>query len=152
MAILKNDDASYLREQLATLLTKQVRVRLFTEPTSGLIVPGRATCETCGDAEVLMNEVAELSDQIYLEIIDVSAQPEVAREAGVSLIPTMTVDDGADSGVYFIGLPDGYEFSSFVETLVAAGSDGTQGLSAESVERLESLDTDIEIKTFVTPT
>ena len=99
-----------------------------------------------------MHEVAELSDQIYLEIIDVSAHPEVAKEAGVTLIPTMAVDDGADAGVRFIGLPDGYEFNSFVETVVAAGSNDAHGLSPESVEKLGSLTADIEIKTFVTPT
>lgn len=152
MAILNDTDATYLREQLAELLTKQVRIRLFTEPASAIFVPGRATCETCADAEKLMKEVADLSDQIYLEIIDVSAHPEVAQEAGVTLIPTIAVDDGADAGVRFLGLPDGYEFSSFVETVVAAGNNGGHGLSAESVERLESLTTDIEIKTFVTPT
>ncbi|HLH28160.1 MAG TPA: thioredoxin family protein, partial [Acidimicrobiales bacterium] len=136
----------------AKLLTKQVRIRLFTEPATGLYVPGRPTCETCADAEALMNEVADLSDRIYLEIVDVSAHPDLAREAGVALIPTMAVDDGADSGVRFVGLPDGYEFSSFVETLVAAGSEAGHGLSDESLARLESLTTEVEIKTFVTPT
>lgn len=152
MPIINEADAAYLREQLASLLTKQVRVRLFTEPSSALFVPGKATCETCPEAEALMKEVAELSDLVYLEIIDVSAQPDLAQEAGISLIPTIAVDDGADAGVRFTGLPDGYEFSSFVETLVAAGSDAGHGLSAESLERLESLTTDVEIKTFVTPT
>src|SRR6266581_8530480 len=117
MAFLTDTDATYLRERFAELLTRPVGLRLFTEPVSGLYVPGRRTCETCAAAEALMNEVAALSDQINLEVVDVSAQPEVARQWGVTLTPTIAIDNGSDAGVRFVGLPDGYEFSSFIETL-----------------------------------
>jgi alkyl hydroperoxide reductase subunit AhpF len=152
MGILNDADRTFLREQLASELRHPVRIRLFTQPVSRLFIPGRPTCETCPEAEALMTEVAELSDQVYLETIDVSAHPEAAREAGVALVPTVTVDGGADAGVRFIGLPDGYEFTSFVETLLAAGAEPGHGLSAETVQRLSELTEDIDIKTFVTPT
>jgi alkyl hydroperoxide reductase subunit AhpF len=154
MAFLKESDAEYLRGQLAQLLTRPVTLRLFTEPVSGLYVPGRRTCESCPDAEALMNEVAALSDRIQLEVVNVATQPEVAREWGVNLTPTISIsaDGGAADGVRFVGLPDGYEFTSFVETLVSAGSQPGHGLQAETAQELASLTTDVDIKTFVTPT
>ena len=43
MAFLTDTDATYLRERFAELLTRPVGLRLFTEPASGLYVPGRRT-------------------------------------------------------------------------------------------------------------
>jgi len=152
MVFLQDTDAAYLRDQFARLLTGPVTLRLFTEPAGGLYVPGRRTCESCPEAEALMNEVAALSDRIHLEVINVAAQPEVAREWGVNLTPTISIDGGSDAGVRFVGLPDGYEFTSFVETLVSAGSEPGHGLQADTVQQLASLTGDVDIKTFVTPT
>jgi alkyl hydroperoxide reductase subunit AhpF len=152
VAYLSDNDATYLRERFAELLTHPVRMHLFTEPASGLYVPGRRSCETCADMEALTQEVAGLSDQITLEIINVPADPETARQWGVTLVPTLAVDGGTDAGVRFVGLPDGYEFGSLVETLIAAGSDNGYGLQPETLEQLASLPEPVEIKTFVTPT
>ena len=153
MAFLTDTDATYLREKLAELLVRPVGLRLFTEPTGGLYVPGRRTCETCADAEALMKEVAALSDQIHLEIIDVSTRRVEAEQWGISYVPTSSVGPGEeDAGVRFQGLPDGYEFTSFVETLASAGSENGHGLAPETIEALAALPADVDIKTFVTPT
>ena len=153
MAFLTDTDATYLRDQFAERLVRPVTLRLFTEPVSGLYVPGRKACETCPDAEALMEEVAGLSDQIRLEVVDVAARPELAREWGVNLTPTIAVGGESDDGVRFVGLPDGYEFTSFVETVVSAGSgESGHGLQAETVGALAALAADVDIKVFVTPT
>ena len=153
MAFLTEADATFLRDKLAELLVKPVGLRLFTEPSSGLYVPGRRVCETCADAEALMKEVAALSDQIHLDIVDVSVHPDEARVWGVSATPTIAVGpEGTDSGVRFQGIPDGYEFTSFVETLASAGSEPGHGLQPETLEKLAALPGEVEIKTFVTPT
>jgi alkyl hydroperoxide reductase subunit AhpF len=153
MAFLTETDTNYLREKLADVLVRPVTLRLFTEPVGGLYIPGRRTCETCADAEALMKEVAALSDQIHLEIVDVSTRREEAALWGVTYVPTIAVAAGdTDSGVRFQGLPDGYEFTSFVETLASAGSEPGHGLAPETLEALAALPADVEIKTFVTPT
>jgi alkyl hydroperoxide reductase subunit AhpF len=153
MAFLTDTDATYLREKLAELLVRPVGLRLFTEPVGGLYVPGRHTCETCADAEALMKEVAALSDQIHLEIVDVSTRRDEAEQWGISYVPTIAVGPGdEDAGVRFQGMPDGYEFTSFVETLASAGSENGHGLAPETIEALAALPADVDIKTFVTPT
>jgi alkyl hydroperoxide reductase subunit AhpF len=153
MPFLTETDASYLREKFAEILTQPVELRLFTEPDNGLYVPGRPQCETCADTEALLTEVAELADSIHLEIVNVAAEPEVARLWGVTRVPTIAVGPlGSDAGVRFQGLPDGYEFTSFVETIATAGSANGHGLQPETLEALAALPADVEIKTFVTPT
>ncbi len=98
-------------------------------------------------------EIAELADAIHLEIVNVSSQPEVAREWGVTRVPTIAVGpQGTDAGVRFQGLPDGYEFTSFVETIASAGSANGHGLQPETLQALAALPAEVEIKTFVTPT
>src|SRR5438105_2546107 len=137
MAFLKETDAAYLRDQFAELLTGPVTLRLFTEPVGGLYVPGRKTCETCPEAEALMNEVAALSDQIRLEVVDVAAHPEVAREWGVNLTPTISID--AVSAVPKIVVNDRVEFLGalpepmFLEAVMSALPQGAAG-AADSAE------------------
>jgi alkyl hydroperoxide reductase subunit AhpF len=153
MAFLTETDTTYLREKLAEVLVHPVTVRLFTEPVGGLYVPGRRTCETCAEAESLMKEVAALSEQIHLDIVDVTANREEAAQWGIVHVPTIAIGPGdTDSGVRFQGLPDGYEFTSFVETLASAGSEPGHALAPETLEALAALPADVEIKTFVTPT
>ncbi len=152
MGFLSATDETHLQGRFEAELTTPVRVLLFTEPASGLYVPGRRECRTCADTEALMREVAALSENINLEIVNVASAPDMAAEWGVSLTPTIAVCRESDQGVRFVGLPGGYEFTSFVETLVSAGADGGSHLSHETLERLATVDFEIEIKTFITPT
>ncbi|MGH2709476.1 MAG: protein disulfide oxidoreductase, partial [Actinomycetota bacterium] len=73
-------------------------------------------------------------------------------EWDVSLTPTIAVCRESDQGVRFVGLPGGYEFTSFVETLISTGADGGSHLAHETLERLATLSAAIDIKTFITPT
>jgi alkyl hydroperoxide reductase subunit AhpF len=153
VAILTDADTAFLREKLAELLVRPVQLRLFTEPVSGLYVPGRQPCETCAETETLLQEVAALSDQIQLEVVDVSVHRDQAVRWQVAGVPTIAVGPaGTDAGVRFQGLPDGYEFTAFVETLASAGSEIGHGLAPETVEALAALPGEVDIKTFVTPT
>lgn len=152
MRFLSEEDRRVLSERFERELTSPVRVVLFSEPVSGLYVPGRRTCVSCRETEALMTEVAELSDSIRLEILNVREQPDVAAEWEASLTPAIAVCGEDDAGVRFLGLPAGYEFFSFVETLASAAAGDGHGLLPETVEKLEALDQDLDIKVFSTPT
>ncbi|HEU5001944.1 MAG TPA: hypothetical protein VFW71_04095 [Actinomycetota bacterium] len=158
MAFLSDTDSAYLREQFATVLAGDVELRLFTEADTGLYVPGRQTCETCGAAQELLEELAALSEHLRLKVVDVREDPEAASRWGVNRLPTLSVapangtPDAEDAGVRFVGLPDGYEFTSLIETIASAGSAAGHGLSAETVEALAQLPAPVELKVFVTPT
>jgi alkyl hydroperoxide reductase subunit AhpF len=152
MGFLSAADEAHLRERFEAELVQPVRVLLFTEPAGGLYVPGRRACRTCADTEALMTEVAGFSDNIDLEIVNVTTAPETAAEWGVSITPTIAVCRESDQGVRFVGLPGGYEFTSFIETLVSAGAGNGSHLTPGTLERLAAVSDDIDIKTFITPT
>lgn len=152
MEIMRESDRAAVRHRLEAELRNPVNVAVFSEPASGLYVPGRRDCATCAETEQLMREVAELSDQIKLEIHNVREAADLASEWGISGVPTVAIYSGTDSGVRFLGLPSGYEFLSFLETLISAGSGDGFGLQPESLDKLKSVDEDVEIKVFSTPT
>lgn len=154
MAFLSETDRAAVTERLEAQMVNPIRVVVLSEPSFGLFVPGRRQCASCSETEALMKEVAELSDKIELEIINVRESSLVAEEWGVSFTPTIaiTTDGAAGARVRFLGIPAGYEFSSFLETVLSASSDNGSGLGADSLEQLASLQEDVEIKTFVTPT
>ncbi len=150
MGLLTSDDAARIQARLDEL-ERPVNVTVFSEPVSSLYVPGVRPCLTCRETEQLMTEVAELSDAISLRIVDVKAEPETADEWGVTLTPTISVTTDGDNGVRFLGIPGGYEFTSFLETVVSAGRQDL-GLMPETLERVQKLEGDLAIKTFTTPT
>lgn len=151
MPFLSENDRGFLKNRFASELKRPVMVKLFSEPVSGLYVPGMQQCVTCADTEALMREVSELSDLIELEIHNVKEDPASAAEWEVTATPTIAVFSEKDTGIRFLGLPSGYEFTSFIETVVSIGS-GSPPLTEDSLAKLEELDVDLDIKVFSTPT
>ena len=151
MAFLSDKDREFLKQRFDTEMDHTVRILLFTEVASGLYVPGMRQCESCEDTEALLTEVADISERLELEVYNVKEHPDLVDEWRITATPTIAVCRQEDSGVRFMGLPSGYEFTSFLETVISAGSD-TYGLTQASKDRLENLEIDLEIKTFSTPT
>ncbi|MFN2628848.1 MAG: hypothetical protein ABR569_09470 [Gaiellaceae bacterium] len=58
--------------------------------------------------------------------------------------------EGEDTGIRSGGLPFGYELSSLVGAVVAAGHRAS-GLAPESVKARRALERDLAIDVFVTP-
>ena len=110
-------------------------------------------CPYCEDTRQLLEEVAQLDDRITLEVHDVEREPEVAMRHGVEMVPAILFAraDGSDTGMRFYGIPAGYEFGTLIDDIVDV-SRGEAGLSPETEAYLRSLDTDVHLQVFVTPT
>jgi alkyl hydroperoxide reductase subunit AhpF len=133
-------------------LTGDVRLLFFTEHESPLIIPGREDCPTCKDARTLFEEVVALSGKLHLEIYEVAADGETAREYGIERVPALIMmADGVKGKVRYFGLPSGYEFSVLLGSLVDV-SKGEADLSEETMNVLDALDKDLHLQVFVTPT
>lgn len=154
MGFLSDEDRKVLEERFSKELSGAVFLTVFSEPVSSLYVPGRRTCLTCKDAEDLATEVAAISDLIQVEVVNVREQAERAVQAEITWTPTIAIAPQEEPAprVRFLGFPAGFEFMSFIETIVSASSGNGFGLRAESLEQIGSLDRDLEIMTFVTPT
>ncbi len=150
MPILSHSDQEYLRQLFAERLHDPVTIRLFTQRVTQIRIPGYE-CATCRETNELLEEVAELTDKITLEVHDFLQEQELARQEGIEDIPAIVLKGHNKGTVRFIGVPAGYEFATLIEDLVDV-SRGTTELTPLSRETLAKLTQPVHIKVFVTPT
>ncbi len=132
-----------LKKQLS-VITKNVKMILFTQELE---------CQFCRETKQILTELSEVSDKISLEVKNFINDKEEAAKYGVDKIPaTVLLDENdKDYGIKFYGIPSGYEFASLLEDLKLLGT-GSTGLTTEVEEQIKSVDTDVHMQVFVTPT
>jgi len=143
MALLSDQDRQTVRTHLAAI-TAPVTLLLFTQTIGGP--------ETALVARQILDEIADLNDQITVTEVNFVLEHDRAAEYGIDRIPAVVVlRDGEDTRIRFFGAPAGYEFMSLIEAVIAAGT-GDSGLSPESRQLIaERATAPIDIKVFVTP-
>jgi len=150
MGFLSADNQAEVK-RLFEGLTGDVRLIYFTQRESPLFIPGHE-CETCKDTRTLLEEVAALSDKIKLEVHDFVAESQLARDYAIDRIPALVITaDSVKGRIRYFGLPSGYEFSVLLGSLLDA-SQGKSELLDASVETLGSVEKNLHIQVFVTPT
>jgi glutaredoxin-like protein len=150
MRFIPETEAEALRMHLEKKLEGPVTLDLFIEPKSAIVVPGRPECELCEETRALLEDVASLSNQITLTVHDVRTETDLARDTGVSRVPTLVLRGAARGVVRYLGIPAGLEFGTLLEDL-AAVSHGTTTLKQESRTKLASLTRPVHVQVFVTP-
>jgi len=141
MPLLNEEIAGHVKEELASL-AGPVRLIVFTQEIE---------CEFCAETRQLVEEIAQLSDQLTAEVYDFVADQEKVRELGIDRIPAIAVVGQEDYGVRFYGIPSGYEFASLLHAIQAVAA-GKPELSEETMQVLADLTTPVHIQVFVTPT
>jgi glutaredoxin-like protein len=139
-----------IREQVKEVfeeLSKPVKVLYFTSKVQH--------CDFCEQANQLVSEVAELSDQISVEVYDFEADGDIAKRYNVDKVPSMViaaVEDGEvkDYGIRYAGIPSGHEFTSLIRSLITV-STRDSGLRPETRAFLADLDSPVLLQVFVTP-
>ena len=150
MGFLSADNQAEVK-RLFEGLTGDVHLIYFTQRESSLFIPGHE-CETCKDTRTLLEEVAALSDKIKLEVHDFVAESQLAQGYAIDRIPALVITaDSVKGRIRYFGLPSGYEFSVLLGSLLDA-SQGKSELSDASVETLGSVEKNLHIQVFVTPT
>lgn len=99
----------------------------------------------------LIREVAALSGQLSVSVLNPHIEREQAAAYGVTESPVVVVEGAKDYGIRFLGTPAGYEFSNLIDSIIAV-STGEAGLSEETKASLAGLTEDVTIKVFATPT
>ena len=102
-------------------------------------------------AVALIREVAALSDQLSVTVLNPHIDREQAAAYGVTESPVVVVEGARDYGIRFLGIPAGYEFSNLIDSIIAVSA-GQTGLSDETKATLAGLTEDVTIKVFATPT
>ncbi len=150
MPFISEQDQRALRDRFKRELKKDVTVRLFTQKTFGLTIPGRE-CRYCDDTQKLLEELATLSPKLHIEVKDFYSQAQAAKAAGVERIPALILATGDSSNIKFYGIPMGHEFVSILEDIVTL-SRGVSPLALDTRKKLKKLKEDVHIQVFVTPT
>jgi alkyl hydroperoxide reductase subunit AhpF len=104
-----------------------------------------------GQTVALIREVAALSDQLSVTVLNPHIERDQAAAYRITESPAVVVEGAQDYGIRFLGIPAGYEFSNLIDSIIAV-STGDAGLSDATKAALAGLTEDVTIKVFATPT
>jgi len=145
MALLKENDQKHLVKKFEGLKSP-VKIMMFTQEME---------CQYCQDTRMIVEEVAELSAKISVEVYDFIKDQEVAEHYNIDKIPALVImkggDEPKDYGIRCFGIPSGYEFTTLVEDIMMVSA-GESGLSTETKEYVAAINKPLHLQVFVTPT
>jgi alkyl hydroperoxide reductase subunit AhpF len=142
MAIFQAEEETKVRELLDALERPvELLVALGPEETP---LPGARDMDFSAETVRVVEGIAELSGNVTARVED---EPDgFERYPAVAVLP-----EGADVGLRYYGLPWGYELASLIGAVLEAGKHESS-LTPASLERLATLERDLAIDVFVTPT
>ena len=142
MPLLSDKDAAFLKDNFAQSLKQPVKLINFTQTI---------VCQFCRETGQILEEVAALSDLITVTTYNFVTDKQIADEFGIDKIPATVVMGDTDYGIRFFGIPSGYEFTSLVEDIVDV-SQGSSGLSQETLQAIGAIEDSVHIQVYITPT
>ncbi len=142
MSLIPDDKKELLTNEFKEKMENPVKILMFTQEIE---------CKFCSDTRQLVQELAELSDKITVEVYDFVADAEKAKEYGIDKIPALAIIGKKDYGVRIYGIPYGYE----LQTLIAAVTNVSKGktdLTDKTKAILSEVKTPVHIQVFVSLT
>ena len=145
MSLLSPSDQQQLKDSFAAL-TRPVHIVFFSQAIG---------CETCTETQQILREITDLTDRVVVEEVSLVLDKERATGYGVDRVPALVLlagDDREDTRIRFLGAPEGWDFLSLVDAVLAAGGGSEQALSPGTLATLGALTEDVALQVFVTPT
>ncbi len=130
-----------IREILAGL-EKPVKLVFFTQEHA---------CDSCREQRQVLEALVALSDKLNLEIHDLVADAELARQYGIDKVPATAVVGTEDRDIRFYGVTGGYEFATLIEDIEMV-SRGESGLGPELERLAQLIDQPVRLEVMVTLT
>jgi alkyl hydroperoxide reductase subunit AhpF len=142
VALINDEIAAELRETFAAL-KNPVRLAVFSQALADPVSE---------EVRRLVEELVALDPRLRAESLNFVLDKERAETLGIERIPAIAVlGDEQDYGVRFYGTPAGYEFGSLIDAILDVSAGASQ-LSEETKTALASLDRDVRLRVFSTPT
>ncbi len=108
-------------------------------------------CQYCKETRELVEEVAELSDKVSVEVYDFEKDKALADSLGIDKVPGMAIVGAKDYGIRMFGIPSGYEFGGLIESIKLV-AEGDSGLAPDTRKQIARLTKPVKIQVFITPT
>ncbi len=108
-------------------------------------------CQYCKETRELVQEVAELSAKVSVEVYDFVQDKALADSLGIDKVPGMAVIGAKDYGIRMFGIPSGYEFGGLIESIKLV-SEGDSGLAPNTRKEIAKLTKPVTMQVFITPT
>lgn len=121
------------------------------EPVKIINFTQKFECQYCSETRQLLEEVAELSDKISLNVYDLIENKDQAKKYNIEKIPATIILGHKDYGIRYYGIPSGYEFSSILQDILMV-SNRDSGLSENTKQKLATIQQPVHLQVFVTPT
>jgi len=144
-------DQEVIRQRFAAEMVNQVKIDFFTQRELGIYVPGKEPCPTCKPTQEMLQELAGLTDKISLRVHVLEEEAEEARRLGVDKVPGIVLRGKGGAALKFFGIPSGYEFPEFIETIIHL-SRGEAPVPEEAQRQIRRLREEAWVQVFVTPT
>jgi glutaredoxin-like protein len=142
MALLDQNIRNQIMPSLQAL-AKPVTLHVFTQELE---------CQFCRETRQLAEEVASVApEKVKVAVHNFVTDKAEVEAYKIDKIPALAVVSDHDHGIRFYGVPGGYEFTSFLQAIVMAGS-GDTGLSQASRLKLGALTKPLHLKVYVTLT
>ncbi len=124
-------------------LSSNVKLVLFTQEIE---------CQFCRETRLLTEEIVGLSEnKLLLETYNFVLDKQKVEEYKIDKIPAIAIVGIKDYGVRFYGIPGGFEFLSFLESIKLVSANNS-GLSVTNRDKLKSITEPMKLKVFVTLT
>jgi glutaredoxin-like protein len=124
----------------------------LTEPVQILLVKNDG--EYSEIVEQLLGELKELDERIMVNIYHPGSQEINNYDIEKDLLPAMLIldNEGRDYRIRYYGIPSGYEFTTFLQNIIAVSNKSVDSFNDENKEKLSQIDKNVRIRVFVTPT
>ncbi len=108
-------------------------------------------CHLCKETHQLMTELTTANPLVKLQTYDFDKDKAEVEKYNIDKVPALVVMDEKDRGIRLFGIPSGYEFSSLLSAILMV-STGITKLKDDTKKYLDSLEKDVHLQVFVTPT
>ncbi len=144
MPLLGKKEREQIKDIFEKNLSKEVKLIVFTQ---------NVNCQYCNETKMIVEEIAELSDKIKVEVYNFALDNGKKEKYGIDKVPAIVIlgEGDKDLGIRFFGIPSGYEFSTLIEDIVDVSREETQLLD-ETWKGLSKIEVPLHVKVFITPT
>ena len=109
-----------IQESLRAALQGGVKIDYFHRRKTALLVPGQEPCESCEEVKAVLEQLADASDLIDLQVYAFDEERDLATKRQIDRVPGIVVRGEVNRPLRFFGLPGGALFPVFLQTLVDA--------------------------------